>query len=71
MKWRLLAQEHCCLNFKPGWGPNRITDTQIFGHVSHDKKLFASAAGIQSTTAALVAALMEREQLYPCSGVLP
>ena len=40
-------------------------------HVSHDGKLFASAAAIQPITAALEAGLMEQEQHYPCSAVLP
>ena len=40
-------------------------------HVSHDGKLFASAAAIQPSAAALEAGLMEQEQHYPCSAVLP
>jgi hypothetical protein len=39
--------------------------------VSHDGKLFASAAVIQPSAAALEAGLMEQEQHYPCSAVLP
>jgi hypothetical protein len=34
-------------------------------------ELFASAAAIQPSAAALEAGLMEQEQHYPCSGVLP
>ena len=34
-------------------------------------KLFASAAAIQPSAAALEAGLMEQEQHYPCSAVLP
>jgi hypothetical protein len=40
-------------------------------HVSHDGKLFASAAAIQPSAAALEAGLMEQEQHYPGSAVLP
>jgi hypothetical protein len=38
-------------------------------HVSHDGKLFASAAAIQPSAAALKAGLMEQEQHYPYSAV--
>jgi hypothetical protein len=34
-------------------------------------ELFASAAAIQPSAAALEAELMEQEQHYPCSAVLP
>ena len=40
-------------------------------HVSHDGKLFASAAAIQASAAPLEAALMEQAQHYPGSAVLP
>jgi hypothetical protein len=53
---------------KPAGG--RTAGTWIFSHVSHDGKLFVSAADIQATTAALEAALMEQEQHYPCSVVV-
>jgi hypothetical protein len=39
-------------------------------HVSHNGKLFVSAAAIQLNAAALEAGLMEQEQ-HPCSAVLP
>jgi len=54
-----------------GWERNRTADTWIFVHVSHDGKLFASAAAIEPSAAALEAGLMEQEQPYPCSAVLP
>ncbi len=34
-------------------------------------ELFASAAGIQPSTAAPEAGLMEQEQHYPCPAILP
>ena len=40
-------------------------------HVSRDGKLFASAAAIQPSEAALEAGLTEQELHYPCSAVLP
>ena len=40
-------------------------------HVSRDRKLFASAAAIQPSAAALEAGLMEQEQHYLYSAVLP
>ena len=40
-------------------------------HVSHDGKLFISAAAIQPSAAALEAGLMEQEQHYLCFAVLP
>jgi hypothetical protein len=43
----------------------------FFVHVSHRGKLFASAAAIQPSAAALEAGLMEQEQQYPGSAVLP
>src|SRR4029077_4973521 len=53
------------------WGRNRTADTCIFSPVSRDRKLFASAAAIQPSAAALGAGLMEQEQYDPCSAVLP
>ena len=40
-------------------------------HVSHDGKLFASAAAIQPRATVLEEGLMEQEQHYRCSAVLP
>jgi hypothetical protein len=56
---------------KTGWGRNRTADRGFLVHVSRDRKLFASAAAIQPSAAALEAGLMEQEQHYPCSPVLP
>jgi len=45
--------------------------SEFLVHVSRDRKLFASAAAIQPSAAPLEAGLMEQEQHYPCSAVLP
>jgi hypothetical protein len=44
--------------------------SEFLVHVSHDGKLFASAAAIQPS-AALEAGLMEQEQHHPCPAVWP
>jgi hypothetical protein len=56
---------------KNGWGGIEPPIRGFLVHVSHDGKLFASAAAIQPSAAALEAGLMEQEQHYPGSAVLP
>jgi len=54
-----------------GWGRNRTDTRGILSPVSHNGKLFALAAVIQPSAAALEAGLIEQEQRYPYSAVLP
>ena len=56
---------------KTGWGGIEPPTRGFLVHVSRDRKLFAAAAAIQPSAAALEVGLMEQEQHYPCSAVLP
>ena len=71
-----LKNVHQASQFKEhGWGRNRTADRWILSPCSslgyQPQKLFASAAAIQPSAAALEAGLMEQEQHYPCCAVLP